>query len=314
MKFAVTASGDLLAAVEKQSMAGEMTAVLLPDAAETVPPAFVVHPAADPRGVLVFASPHSGGWTPADMGAIEGLSSLSLRSAEDVGVDRLVAAGPRLGAPLIAAHVSRVYVDLNRAPEELDPALIEGVHGDGSAKVAAGYGVIPRRAGDGADLYDRRLSAQEAQDRLDRVHAPYHRALGALLTDTRAAHGMALLLDWHSMPSKAAGAGTGRRSGRGVVIVLGDRHGASARGGVTRRIRALFEAQGLRVALNTPYAGGFATQAWGRPDDGFQAVQIEINRALYLDETTLEPSPDHDRFAALLGRVIAAFAQEPWPR
>lgn len=295
-------------------MAGPMTAVAHPDPDETIRPPFVVHPARGERGMMVFASPHSGGWTPSDMGATEGLSPLSLRSAEDVGVDRLVSVGPGLGAPLIAAEVSRVYVDLNRAPDELDPDLIEGIERSPSAKVAAGYGVIPRRAGDGADLYDRRLRRQEAQDRLDRVHRPYHDRLAALMQETRALHGTALLLDWHSMPSRAAGAGAGRRGGRGVDIVLGDRHGATARGGVTRRMRALFEAEGLKVALNTPYAGGYATQSWGCPDEGFQAVQIEINRALYLDETTLEPSSDHNRFKALLGRVIAAFAREPWPR
>jgi N-formylglutamate amidohydrolase len=298
-----------------------MTAALQPDPASDPtpercesPPPFEVHPAIGDRGTIVFASPHSGGWTPDDMGAIPDLSTMTLRSAEDVGVDRLVSRGPRVGAPLIVANVSRAYVDLNRSPDELDPALVEGVAGAVSAKVAAGYGVVPRRAGDGAVLYDRRLSAEEARSRIERVHRPYHQALAALMAETRDRHGMALLLDWHSMPSRAAAAPTGRRGGRGVDIVLGDRHGASARGGVARRIRTLFEAQGLRVALNTPYAGGYATQIWGRPDEGFQAVQIEINRALYLDEATLEPSADHARFAALLDRVITALAQEAWPR
>jgi hypothetical protein len=142
----------------------------------------------------------------------------------------------------------------------------------------AGYGVIPRRAGDGELLYDRRLSAQEAQARIARVHAPYHQALADLLAETQEQHGMALLLDWHSMPSRAAGGGIGRRGGRGIDIVLGDRHGASAKGGVTRRMRALFEAEGLRVALNAPYAGGYATQTWGRPDEGVQAVQVRHAR------------------------------------
>lgn len=291
-----------------------MTAVPAFDPAETSSPPFVIHPATGERGVMVFASPHSGGWTPQDMGPVPGLSAMTLRSAEDVGVDRLVTTGPRVGAPLIAARASRAYVDLNRAPDEMDAALVDDVEGSVSAKVAAGYGVIPRRAGDGSVLYDRRLSAAEALARIARVHAPYHQALAGLLNETRALHGMALLLDWHSMPSRAAGAGVGRRGGRGVDIVLGDRHGAAARGRVTRRMRAMFEAEGLKVALNTPYAGGYATQTWGRPDEGFQAVQIEINRALYLDEATLEPSSDHDRFANVLTRVIAAFAREPWPR
>jgi N-formylglutamate amidohydrolase len=289
-----------------------MSAAFPTDPAQTPPPPFVIHPAMGEVGAIVFASPHSGGWLPGDMGALPDLPWMTLRSAEDVGVDRLVAAGPSVGAPLIAAQVSRAYVDLNRAPDELDPALIDGVEGSTSAKVAAGFGVVPRRAGDGDALYDRRLSMDEAEARIARVHAPYHKALADLMQQAKARHGMALLLDWHSMPSRAAGPRP--KGGRGVDIVLGDRHGASARGGVTRRVRALFEAQGLRVALNTPYAGGYATQSWGRPAEGFQAVQVEINRALYLDETTLTPSADAERFVALLDRVIAALGRETWPR
>lgn len=294
-------------------MARAMTAAPLTDPAESPPP-FVAHPAIGDAGLVVFASPHSGGWLPADMGHSPALSPMTLRSAEDVAVDCLVASGPRFGTPLIAAQVSRAYVDLNRAPDELDGSLIDGVEGAASAKVAAGYGVIPRRAGDGTALYGRRLSAEEARSRLARVHAPYHAALERLMVESRKRHGLALLIDWHSMPSWATGGGAGRRGARGVDIVLGDRHGSATRAGVTRRIRALLEAEGLRVALNTPYAGGYATQRWGRPEDGFQAVQVEINRALYLDEATLEPSADYDRFERLLTRVIAALAREAWPR
>jgi N-formylglutamate amidohydrolase len=263
-------------------------------------------------GMVVFASPHSGAERPDDMSEAHGLSELTLRSAEDVGVDRLIAAGTAGGAPLIAGRVSRAYVDLNRAPGELDPALIDDVAAGGlSAKVAAGFGVIPRKAGDGTALYDRRLSLDEARRRLAAVHAPYHEALGGLMEAARDRHGRALLIDWHSMPSRAAAGSQGRR---GIDVVLGDRHGSACRGATTRRIRALFEAQGWRVALNTPYAGGYSTERWGRPDEGFQAIQIELNRALYLDEATLTPSPDHGRFARALDRVIAALAAEPWPR
>lgn len=287
------------------------------DASTPVPDAesatFVVTAATGEAGQMVFASPHSGVIRPSDMGERTNLSAATLRSAEDVGVDRLVRTGPALGAPLIAGLVSRAYCDLNRAPSELDPDLVDGVEGGGrTAKVAAGFGVIPRKAGDGAALYDRRLSLAEAHGRLERVHAPYHQGLADLMQAARERHGVALLIDWHSMPSWATG-GRGR-SGRGVDIVLGDRHGASCRGVNMRRIRALFEAQGWRVSLNAPYAGGYATQAWGRPDEGFQAVQVELNRALYLDETTLEPSADYGRFSRALDRVVAAVAAQAWLR
>jgi len=291
-----------------------MTAAFPTGPAPIPPPPFVIHSTTGEPGTLVFASPHSGGWLPEDMGARSDLSRMTLRSAEDVGVDQLVAGAPHIGVPLIAAGISRTYVDLNRAPDELDPGLIEGVMATTSARVVAGYGVVPRLAGDGSDLYDRRLSVDEATRRIARVHTPYHAGLAGLMQAAHERHGMALLLDWHSMPSRATRAPSGTRGGRAVDIVLGDRHGASARGGVTRRIRTLFEAEGLRVALNSPYAGGYATEAWSRPDEGFQAVQVEISRALYLDEDTLEPSADWSRFARLLDRVITALARETWSR
>lgn len=273
-------------------------------------PAFIVTPAQAPLTWMVFASPHSGSARPSDMGEAAGLSIRTLRSAEDVGVDRLIASGPAGGAPLIAATISRAYVDLNRDPAELDPALIDGCETTAvSAKVSAGFGVIPRRAGDGVLLYDRRLSMDEARSRLQRVHRPYHQALGDLMGETGRAHGRALLVDWHSMPARATAGGV-----RGVDVVLGDRHGAACRAQTMRRMRALFEAQGWRVGLNTPYAGGYATQAWGRPSEGFEAIQVELSRALYLDEATLEPSRDYRSFQAALTRVIGRMTAEPWPR
>ena len=264
-------------------------------------------------GGLVFASPHSGAWLPADFGAASGLSDASLRSAEDALVDRLIATAPDVGIPVIAGQISRAYLDLNRSPDELDAVLIEGGpdKGTGSAKVQAGFGVIARRAGDGAELYDRRLSWDEAQARLKTVHAPYHTALAERMQAARDAHGLAILVDWHSMPSRAAGTRGregARRSVRGPDVVLGDRHGSSCSARVTRRLRTLFESLGWSVGLNQPYAGGYSTQLWGRPEAGFQAVQVELNRALYFDESRREPSADYERTRGALIRVIAALA------
>ena len=260
-------------------------------------------------GPFVFASPHSGAGVPEDMGAAQGLAEASLRSAEDVGVDRLVASGPLRGAPLIAGRFSRSYVDLNRSPDELDPALIDDVaSGEVSAKTAAGFGVIPRRAGDGVALYDRRLALAEAHGRLEHAHGPYHAAVAELMAAARAAHGRAVLVDWHSMPSRAVRGSV--RGAAGPDVILGDRHGTACDARLTRRLRGLFEAAGWRVGLNLPYAGGYTTQTWGRPDEGYQAIQIELNRALYLDETTLEPGPGHDRCKAVLERVIASLCAD----
>lgn len=263
-----------------------------------------------PSGRLVFASPHSGAHRPDDMRPVPGLSPLTLRSAEDVAVDRLIAVGADHGVPVLNARISRAYLDLNRSPTELDPVLIEDAPtAEPTGKVAAGFGVVPRRAGDGTPLYDRRLSLAEAEGRIARVHTPYHSTLRDLLAAARHRHGMALLVDWHSMPSRAAGVpGRGQRS---VDIILGDRHGAACRSATSRRARALFEARGWRVGLNAPYAGGYATQHWGRPGAGFEAIQVEINRALYLDERTLDPSSNYESFRAALAEVIAELAAEP---
>src|SRR5690606_7460462 len=178
----------------------------------------VVRPAAPGR--FVFASPHSGEIHPPDMDADPGLSEASLHSAGDARVDRLIAAGAAHGATLVLARLGRAYLDLNRGPDELDPALVDGVEGPGSPRAAAGYGVIPRLTGDGRPLYARRLSREEAGSRLARVHAPYHAALAAELEAARARCGEAVLVDWHSMPARATGAPGGPR---GPDVVLGDR-------------------------------------------------------------------------------------------
>ena len=252
---------------------------------------------------FVFASPHSGTVYPPQMGTDPTLTETSLRSAEDALVDRLIAPGVDHGATVVLGRLGRAWVDLNRDPADLDPALIEDVSdGSISARTAAGYGVIPRLTGDGRALYDRRLTLDEARDRIARTHAPYHRALTDGMEAARARHGEAVLVDWHSMPARAT---QGAGGGRGPDVVLGDRHGSSCSAELTRRLRRAFEALGWRVALNQPYAGGWTTQSWGRPSEGFHAVQIELNRALYFDEAARSPGPGWSRTEKGVARVIA---------
>lgn len=254
-------------------------------------------------GPFVFASPHSGSVYPADMGAAD-LGERSLRSAEDALVDRLIACGPGHGATLITGQVSRAYVDLNREPDEFDPLLIENApEMTVSPRAAAGYGVVPRLSGDGRSLYERRLTVAEIEARVARLHAPYHAALAQLMQAARARHGRAVLVDWHSMPARAGG------RGRGVDVVLGDRHGSSCDPAITRRLTGLFEALGWRVALNHPYAGGYSTRLWARPDEGFHAIQIELSRALYFDEAGMRPGVGWPRCENGLARVIAGLAE-----
>ena len=257
---------------------------------------------------LVFASPHSGDVYPDDLGAREDLPELSLRSAEDALVDRLAAPQPDLGIPLIAARLGRAYVDLNRDPEELDPAVVEGADA-ASARVAAGFGVIPRLTGDGQVIRHHALTRDDALARLAAAHRPYHETLERLIHRARDRFGFAVLVDWHSMPSRAVGRSAGVRS---PDVVLGDRHGSSCSAEVTRLLRAQFERAGWRVALNRPYAGGWSTQLWGRPDEGLHAVQVELNRALYLNEDALTPGPHFAMTQKVIRRVTAALAAHDW--
>jgi len=254
-------------------------------------------------GRFVFASPHSGAVYPADMAPDPALPEASLRSAEDALVDRLIAPGVDHGATVVLGRLGRAWLDLNRDPADLDPGLIDGAADvPVSARTAAGYGVIPRLTGDGRALYDRRLTLGEAQDRIARAHTPYHAAVAQEMGAAHARNGEAVLVDWHSMPARAT---EGIGGARGPDVVLGDRHASSCSALLTRRLRRAFEALGWRVALNQPYAGGWTTQIWGRPSEGFHAVQIELNRALYFDETARAPGSGWSRTEKGVARVIA---------
>jgi N-formylglutamate amidohydrolase len=253
---------------------------------------------------VICASPHSGRRYPFDLLAAARLDLRQLRRTEDAYVDQLVKDAPARGATLLTAELGRAYVDLNRDPLELDPVMFDGplpagamVH---SPRVAAGLGVIPKLSASGREIYGRRLDASEIERRLALAHRPYHAALDQVVRTAVKAHGCALLLDWHSMPSSAA------RSGGGAApdVVLGDLHGRSCAPGVIDVIEALLVRQGYRCQRNQPYAGGYTMTRYGRPADGVHALQIELNRALYLDEARLELTPGFDRLRRNLGELI----------
>ncbi len=272
--------------------------------------AFDIDPIPDgaPLAPLVFASPHSGDIYPSSMIEALRLRPDQLRSSEDSLVDALIAPAPALGACVIRARVARAFVDLNRATFELDPEMYADELPEfarvRTARVAAGLGTIPRVASGGREIYRRKLTFAEAQARIEHVHRPYHDALSRLLAHARNAHGVALLVDWHSMPSAAAeGSGRSGRRGQGCDIVLGDRFGTACAPAISNLAEQTFTAMGYRVARNTPYAGGYTTEHYGRPARRTHALQIEINRALYLDETSRRST---DGFSGL-SRDIAAF-------
>jgi N-formylglutamate deformylase len=252
---------------------------------------------------FVFASPHSGSVYPASFIARSKLSALALRRSEDAFVDELFCGAVALGAPLIAARFPRAFLDANRAPDELDSNMFSGelsVEVDApSSRVVAGLGVIPRIVRDGAEIYRGKLAAREGEERLTRLYHPYHRALGGLVEETRAKFGVAIVIDCHSMPSAAAV----------PDIVLGDRYGASSTAALTRHADACFQLQGFRVARNTPYAGGYTTLLHGRRERDVHALQVEINRTLYLDEDRIVRGSRfefvHARVTAALGELLA---------
>lgn len=278
--------------------------------------AFVVRRApggGGPPTPLVFASPHSGRYYPEDMMSAAVLDAVSIRRSEDAFVDALITAAPGHGAALITANYARAYIDLNREAYELDPSMFADelpAHARGrGARVAAGLGSIARVVSEGQEIYHRKLMYAEARARIESAHQPYHESLAGLIAEAQAAHGFAILVDWHSMPAAAARVG-GRD--RPCDMVLGDRFGASCAGVLTSRVERELEALGYRVARNTPYAGGYTTEHYGRPHRRVHAVQIEINRALYLDEATVSPTAGFSRLKTDIDIVTAALAAADW--
>ncbi|MGR4862461.1 N-formylglutamate amidohydrolase [Caulobacter sp. LARHSG274] len=283
-------------------------------------PAFeVVRPSSGDGGPpptpLVFASPHSGRLYPPDMMAAARLDAQDLRGSEDAFVDELIGGAPDLGVSVIRARLARAYIDLNRDAWELDPAMFEDdlpefARGR-TARVAAGLGAIARVAGEGRPIYARKLTFAEAQVRIDTAHRPYHDALDRLLAQARSAHGLAILVDWHSMPA-AATRGHRARGGGPCDVVLGDRFGAACGSGLTALMEKTLEQLGYRVARNAPYAGGYTTEHYGRPARRTHAIQVEINRALYMNEATREPAPGLARLKADIETVTRQLSQTDW--
>lgn len=256
---------------------------------------------------LVVASPHSGSHYPDDMLSRTLLGPLALRSSEDMKVDRLCGVASDLGAPLLSATFPRAYLDLNRASDELDPALIEGVSSRGTnPRVASGLGVIPRVVAGGRAIYQGKLSRQEAERRINEIWAPYHDALTQLMQECWARFGEALLLDFHSMPHEAIDSSSRER--QSPQIVLGDRYGASADAACLQQVEDAFRAAGFRVARNTPFAGAYIAQTYGRPSRGWHVVQVEIDRALYMDEKTLKMRDDFSVVQQRISEVLARIA------
>ncbi|MCL6282299.1 N-formylglutamate amidohydrolase [Ruegeria sp. 2012CJ41-6] len=257
---------------------------------------------------VVFASPHSGSDYSPDFLRQSVLDRHAIRSSEDAYVDLLFDAAPELGAPLLKAAAPRAFIDLNRGVDELDPAVIEGARRQGhNPRVTSGLGVIPRVVANGRAIYRGKLPYLEAQRRIECHWHPYHAQLQALLEDSRDRFGQAILVDCHSMPREALD-GIARRGQPRPEIVLGDRFGASASSDIVDQVEAAFIAAGLTVSRNTPFAGAYVTQTYGRPSRQQHAIQVEIDRSLYMDEAHIRPNDQFAAFRRVLRGVIADIA------
>jgi N-formylglutamate amidohydrolase len=267
---------------------------------------------------FVFNAPHAGDVYPAAFLAASALDPTTLRRSEDAFVDRLFGGVVALGAPLMSARFPRAFLDVNREPFELDPRMFEGrlpPHANTrSMRVAGGLGTIPRIVSDGQNIYRGRLRVDEGLTRIETLYKPYHRALRGLLKRTSESFGHVVLIDCHSMPSTSFGRD---EDASRADIVLGDRYGTSCAGTLTDLVEATLRGRGYAVMRNKPYAGGFITEHYGAPSLGRNALQVEVNRALYMDERSLAPTARFGSVAADLALAFAAvmgefgFALEP---
>jgi len=248
---------------------------------ETAPPAFtLVMPKHLSAGIL-FTSPHSGRFVPNEIRANTNLDDFALRTYEDSYVDKIIETIPQHGLPTIAGNYSRVFIDLNRDPNILDSKVVAEVTTPGECEyTSAGHGLIARHISQGKEIYVSKLSLEAAKARIELVHKPYHNEIAKQLKSMKSRYGQAWLFDIHSMPNSSL-------RGEHVDIVLGDRFGSSCMADITICAKQHFEKFGFKVMVNRPFAGGFSTRIYGKPMERLHALQIEVNRKLYMNEHSL---------------------------
>ncbi len=275
------------------------------------PPPFEIAEPGRWRAPIIFNSPHSGAAYPPEFLAAARLPLATLRRSEDSFVDEMIAGLAERGFPVVRVNFPRSYIDVNREPYELDPRMfasrLPGFANTRSMRVAGGLGTIPRIAGDGQDIYRERLDVEDALGRIETLYKPYHRALRRLVDKALSQFGTAVLVDCHSMPS----VGLTRDEPPRPDVVIGDRYGISCAAVVTRLVETTLIARAHSVTRNKPYAGGFITEHYGNPLHGAHAIQIEVNRAMYMDEETRTRKPGLTRLTADFAALAEALAALP---
>ena len=271
------------------------------------PPFEIVEPTAW-RAPIIFNSPHSGSVYPGDFLAASRIDLPTLRRSEDSFMDELIGHLSARGFPTIRVNFPRSYVDVNREPYELDPRMFSGrlpsFANTRSMRVAGGLGTIPRVVGDGQEIYRDRIAVDDALARIETLYKPYHRALRRLINKVHQMFGTVVVVDCHSMPS----VGVSRDEPRRPDMVIGDRYGTSCAPLLPDRVEETLSGLGYSVGRNKPYAGGFITEHYGNPASGLHAVQLELNRAVYMDERRRERGPRFGQIAAdfaILADVLA---------
>jgi N-formylglutamate amidohydrolase len=267
---------------------------------ELSPPFEILEPAAW-RAPIIFNSPHSGSVYPREFLNASRIELTALRRSEDSLMDELIGDLSGRGFPTVRVNFPRSYVDVNREPYELDPRMFAGrlpsFANTRSMRVAGGLGTIPRVVGDGQEIYRERLSVDAALARIEALYKPYHRALRRLINKAHQAVGTVVVVDCHSMPS----IGVSRDEPRRPDVVIGDRYGTSCASLLPDMVEQTMSRLGYSVGRNKPYAGGFITEHYGNPASGLHTIQLELNRAIYMDERRRERGP---RFA----QVVEDFA------
>src|SRR5437588_5014985 len=284
---------------------------VMSDVKDELDPPFEILEPTEWRGPVIFNSPHSGSVYPRAFLTASRLELATLRRSEDSFVDDLARGVVERGYPLMRAHFPRCYVDVNREPYELDPRMFEGrlpsFANTRSMRVAGGLGTVARVVGDAQEIYSQRIPVDDALRRIEGLYKPYHRALRRLFTRVHRAFGAAVLIDCHSMPSTAGVKDERPRAD----VVLGDRYGTSCVAAVAETIEEVLGARGYVVSRNKPYAGGFITEHYGNPAVGLHAIQLEINRALYMDERRYERSAGFAGVAVGLEKLAQRLAEIP---
>jgi N-formylglutamate amidohydrolase len=276
-----------------------------------LPPPFEIIEPAEWRAPIIFNSPHSGSVYPDEFLNASRIDLPTLRRSEDSFMDELIAELSARGFPVVRVNFPRSYVDVNREPYELDPRMFTGrlpsFANTRSMRVAGGLGTIPRVVGDGQEIYRERLSVDDALTRIETLYKPYHRALRRLINRVHQTFGTVVVVDCHSMPS----IGVSRDEPRRPDIVIGDRYGTSCAPLLPDRVEETMSRLGYSVGRNKPYAGGFITEHYGNPASGLHAIQLEFNRAIYMDERRREKGARFAQVAADFTELADALATVP---